>query len=190
MDEMAGWHHWLDGRESEWTPGVDDGQGGLACCDSWGYRELDTTERLNWTELMKVNMKVVHSYLTLCNLMDSTVHGILQARILEWVAFPFSQLRDSTLQADSLPAEPQGKPNSYDQALLRFLFFGQTRVQVDLYSSVTQSLWVSFISNCQRAGGGARLKNPHGTFVDGGAGKVLEVVFSLLGKIPFWMWIL
>ena len=50
-DEMAGWHHWLDGRESEWTPGVGDGQGGLACCDSWGSKESDTTERLNWTEL-------------------------------------------------------------------------------------------------------------------------------------------
>ena len=50
-DEMAGWHHWLDGRESEWTPGVGDGQGGLACCDSWGRKELDTTEQLNWTEL-------------------------------------------------------------------------------------------------------------------------------------------
>ena len=49
-DEMAGWHHGLDGRESEWTPGVGDGQGGLACCDSWGCKELDTTERLNWTE--------------------------------------------------------------------------------------------------------------------------------------------
>ena len=46
-DEIAVWHHWLDGRESEWTPGVGDGQGGLACCDSWGY---NTTERLNWTE--------------------------------------------------------------------------------------------------------------------------------------------
>ena len=42
-DEMAGWHHWLDGREPEWTQGVDDGQGGLACCDSWGRKELDTT---------------------------------------------------------------------------------------------------------------------------------------------------
>ena len=50
-DEMAGWHHWLDGRESEWTPGVGDGQGGLACCDSWGREESDMTERLNWTEL-------------------------------------------------------------------------------------------------------------------------------------------
>ena len=53
-DEMARWHHWLDGRESEWTPGVGDGQGGLACCDSWG-RKSDTTERLNWTELIPKN---------------------------------------------------------------------------------------------------------------------------------------
>ena len=44
-------HHWLDECESGWTPGVGDGQGGLACCDSWGCKELDTTEWLNWTEL-------------------------------------------------------------------------------------------------------------------------------------------
>ena len=50
-DEMAGWHHWLDGREFEWTPGDGDGHGGLACCDSWGRKESDTTEQLNWTEL-------------------------------------------------------------------------------------------------------------------------------------------
>ena len=50
-DEMAGWHHGLGGREFEWTLGVGDGQGGLACCNSWGCKELDTTERLNWTEL-------------------------------------------------------------------------------------------------------------------------------------------
>ena len=50
-DEMAGWHHWLDGRESGWTPGVGDGQGGLVCCNSWGRKDSDTTERLNWTEL-------------------------------------------------------------------------------------------------------------------------------------------
>ena len=49
-DEMAGWHHRLDGRESKWTPGVGDGQRGLACCDSWGRKESDMTERLNWTE--------------------------------------------------------------------------------------------------------------------------------------------
>ena len=50
-DEMAGWHHWLYGHEPEWTPGVGDGQGGLACCDSWGCKESDMTEQLNWTEL-------------------------------------------------------------------------------------------------------------------------------------------
>ena len=49
-DEMAGWHHWLDGSEFEWTPGTGDGQGGLACCSSWGHKELDMTERRNWTE--------------------------------------------------------------------------------------------------------------------------------------------
>ena len=51
VDKMVGWHHRLDGHEFEWTPGVGDGQGGLACCDSWGREELDTTERLNWTEI-------------------------------------------------------------------------------------------------------------------------------------------
>ena len=49
-DEVAGWHHQLDGREFEWTSGVGDGQGGLACCNSWGRKESDATERLNWTE--------------------------------------------------------------------------------------------------------------------------------------------
>ena len=50
-DEMAGWHHQLDGHEFEWTPGVGNGLRGLACCISWGRKESDTTERLNWTEL-------------------------------------------------------------------------------------------------------------------------------------------
>ena len=53
-DEMAGWHHRLDAHEFGWTPGVGDGQGGLACCDSWGHRELDTTERLNWTDWVPI----------------------------------------------------------------------------------------------------------------------------------------
>ena len=49
-DEMAEWHHWLDGHEFEWTPDVGNGQGGLECCDSWCRKESDMTERLNWTE--------------------------------------------------------------------------------------------------------------------------------------------
>ena len=48
-DEMAGWHHWLNELEFEWTPAVGDEPGGLAFCDSWACKESDTTERLNWT---------------------------------------------------------------------------------------------------------------------------------------------
>ena len=48
--EMVGWHHWLIGHGYGWTLGVSDGQGGLACYSSWGCKESDTTERLNWTE--------------------------------------------------------------------------------------------------------------------------------------------
>ena len=46
-DEMVGWHHQLDGHESEQAPGVGDGQGSLACCSPWGLKESDMTEQLN-----------------------------------------------------------------------------------------------------------------------------------------------
>ena len=59
-DEIAGWHHWLNGPESEWTPGVGDGQGGLACCHSWGHKESDTTEWLNWTESTRSPGRPIH----------------------------------------------------------------------------------------------------------------------------------
>ena len=49
-EEMVGWHHWLSGQGCGWTPGVVDGQGGLACCGSWGHKGSDTTKRLNWTQ--------------------------------------------------------------------------------------------------------------------------------------------
>ena len=56
-DEMVGWHHWLNGQGFGWTLGVGDGQGGMACCFSWGRKESDTTERLNWTELKDASNK-------------------------------------------------------------------------------------------------------------------------------------
>ena len=56
VNEMAGWHHWLDGHESQWTLGVGDGQGGLVCCDSWGTRLSD------WTELYAVYSKIRKFY--------------------------------------------------------------------------------------------------------------------------------
>ena len=68
-----------------------------------------------------MKVKVAQLRLTLCDLMDYTVHGILQARILEWAAFPFSrgssQPRSPALQADSLPASHQGSPVSLNYVL-------------------------------------------------------------------------
>ena len=52
-DDMVGWHHRLNGHESEQVPGVGDGEGSLSCCSPWGCKELDTTEWLNWTEFQR-----------------------------------------------------------------------------------------------------------------------------------------
>ena len=73
-DGMAGWHHWLDGRESEWTPGVGDGQGGLACCDSWCRKESDTTD---WTELITHLLGYSLKILTILTLQRYRTTGIL-----------------------------------------------------------------------------------------------------------------
>ena len=51
--EMVGWHHWLNGHEFGWTPRLGYGQGGLVCCGSWGRKESELTEQLNWTEAMQ-----------------------------------------------------------------------------------------------------------------------------------------
>ena len=71
-DEMAGWHHRLGGCEFEWTLGVGDGQGGLACCNSWGHKESYTTKRLNWTELNVLlywlNVILVITFSLLCHI--------------------------------------------------------------------------------------------------------------------------
>ena len=57
-DEMVGWHHRLDGHGFGWTLGIDDGQGGLVCCGSWGCKELDTTEWLNRTEQISAPIRL------------------------------------------------------------------------------------------------------------------------------------
>ena len=73
-EEMAGWHHWLNGHEFEWTPGVGDGQGGLACCDSWGCKESGMTERLNWTELNWCGENMHCTITPLCLLVFGCIH--------------------------------------------------------------------------------------------------------------------
>ena len=90
-DEMAGWHHGLDGHESEWTPGDGDGQGGLACCDSWGLKESDTTEQLNWTELNHMPRAIsatMTSRLTTPMSLSKGVHSFMQIDVLFVVQSP------------------------------------------------------------------------------------------------------
>ena len=63
-DEMVGWHHRLNGYEFEQTPGVDDGQGGLECCSSWGHKELDMTDHTQTHTHTLEGIKVIVSSVT------------------------------------------------------------------------------------------------------------------------------
>ena len=76
--ERMRWHHQLDGHEFEWTLGVGDGQGGLACCNSWGCKESDTTEWLNWTELRLVITFLPRSKCLLISWLQSSSAMILE----------------------------------------------------------------------------------------------------------------
>ena len=62
VDEMVGWRHWHNGHGFGLTPGVGDGQGGLVCCGSWGCKESDTTERLNWTDVKQKRSIYTHTH--------------------------------------------------------------------------------------------------------------------------------
>ena len=75
-DEMAGWHHQLDGHEFGWTPRAGDGQGGLVCCNSCGRKESDKTEWLNWTKL-KVIIGIFFSYWHFLNCFEFVFVGLL-----------------------------------------------------------------------------------------------------------------
>ena len=66
-EEMVGWHYWLNGHGFRWTPGVGDGQEGLACFGSWGCKASDMTERMNWTECQwcqshPLNLWILYSF--------------------------------------------------------------------------------------------------------------------------------
>ena len=87
-DEMVGWHHWLSGHEFEQAPGVGDGQWSLACCSPWGHKELDTTERLNWTELG--TLAYCAGFLTTCLVILDKSFNFSRPQfrylLIEWVA--------------------------------------------------------------------------------------------------------
>ena len=85
-DEMAGWHHGLDGREFEWTPGDGDEQGGLACCSSWGRKELDMTEPLKWTEL---NWWLTSALPVSCFNLPLSIFFLIYDHFLTWITISF-----------------------------------------------------------------------------------------------------
>ena len=105
-DEMAGWHHQLDGCEFECTLGDGDGQGGLECCDSWGLKELDMTEHLNWTEL------VVQMVLNLLTMMENSVWS------LGW---------EYTYRREWLPTQYSCLENSMDREIWRITVHGVSK---------------------------------------------------------------
>ena len=64
VDEMVGWHHWLNGHEFEQAPRVGDRQGSLACCSPWGHKELDWVTELNWIVSVNIMLLICPSYPT------------------------------------------------------------------------------------------------------------------------------
>ena len=125
---MKQWHHWhhrLNGHGFGWTLGVGDGQGGLACCGSWSRKELDTTERLNWTKqnwhfssdvCMPSHFSCVWLFAT-----HQSPRSMGFSRQEHWSELPFYPPRDlpdagieptsPTSQADSLSLAPPGRPS-------------------------------------------------------------------------------
>ena len=77
-DEMVGWHHRLNGHGFGWIPGVDDGQRGLVCCGSWGRKESDMTEQLNWRNSGTETFSYIFYYLSNRNIYLLLSHTLTQ----------------------------------------------------------------------------------------------------------------
>ena len=109
-DEMAGWHHRLNGHVFEQALGLGEGQGSLVCCSSWGRKELDMTEWLNRTELVKV--KAVQSCLTLCDLCpwnsSGQNTGVGSLSLLQRI-FPTQGLNPGLLNCGQILYQPSHK---------------------------------------------------------------------------------
>ena len=127
-DEMAWWHHQLNGHEFGWTPGVGDGQGGLACCNSWGHKDLDTNEWLNWTEL---------------------ISSVAQAQkktkllLLYWILSKWGVQGLVTFQrSKGVDILPTG--DNLGETIIYWLAFGGLFIEVSLWLADFQNQWVVF----------------------------------------------
>ena len=145
--EMAGWHHWLDGRESEWTPGVGDGQGGLVCCYSWDRRESDTTERLNWTEDATRFPTVTSVFITFtvfCFKKPLLQMGLLTALQLRFNPFAEGTKSTSRFWADWL--RQVTKLSGFFLCWLKFLFF-RTYCSLEALCLAAKNKWTKYPPN-------------------------------------------
>ena len=121
----------LNGRESEWTLGVGDQQGGLACCDSWDCKESDTTEWLNWTEL---NWEIVKDMEAWC----AAVHRVTKSWtwLSDWTVQGGNRFSPSILEIEkyvvSYFLSGQGQSSSLHCPPIDILEFVSTRTQLEL----------------------------------------------------------
>ena len=91
-DEIVGWHHWLNGHGFGWTPGVGDRQGGLVCCGSWGRKESDMTERLNWTKrfwVVAFSLSFVSRSFLISLLISSVTYWLFRNVLFNFLVFVF-----------------------------------------------------------------------------------------------------
>ena len=142
-DEMAGWHYRLDGCESGWTPGVGDGQGGLACCHLWGRKESDKTERLNWTEMSDKSSNHPSSYKVIS--ISATVFLMLHIKS-SWLIYLDSRLCFLTLFTYFIPSFlPVGNSDSFSVStgLFSVSFVDST---YKWYHMVFVILWLTSLS--------------------------------------------
>ena len=96
--EMVGWHHWINGHEFAWTPEVGDGQGGLVCCNSWGHKEPDTTEWLNWTDDSQILGWPIISFGVFCKMLWKTLNELVGQPTMSVIFFPLSSRSTQNLE--------------------------------------------------------------------------------------------
>ena len=102
---MVGWHHWLDGHGFGWTPGVGDGQGGLACCGSWGHKESDMTEWLNWSELNWSSIRTSYTIIIFLFTYDLFIYLLINI-----TAVATKSLQSCPTLRDPIDSSPPGSP--------------------------------------------------------------------------------
>ena len=98
-DEMVGWHHQLDGYEFEQAPGVGDGQGGLACCSTWGSKESDMTEWLDSTDWIGTK-KDITKYLTEVRKIENTINNFMLINLKTQMKWKKLQKKKKVFEVD------------------------------------------------------------------------------------------